>query len=447
MYSLKSSGALLACLVVGACGAPSADEPAVNVLSLQEQAETFFDLNVKRVDRLMLPAMRNAGIDCWILMSREGFIDPVLEYIRDENGEGGHRNAFIFFDDGSERLQRIVIGTHLPGSDTRVFDQILGYPSEYGAEGPSLQPELRRVIHALQPRRIGVNQSRTIGTSDGLTVEMKKHLVDAIGPRYAARIVSAEQVSTDFLGTHIAEEFPLFEEAAKIGQLIHEEVLSNRAIQPGVTTVEEVVWYAYNRMHELGVVSGYPVTLSVNRQGEMVRGANTVIQPGDLLKTDIGIIYTGLYTDFKRTAYVLRPGETTAPAGLQAALDNAVKVQDAVAGVALPGVLGYEVKDQAEAICRRQGVDANVASHSVDGFIHGVGSWFSANWPDRTSVRSTFPVRNGAFYALESSATTEIPEWGNKRLSFGTEESVYATPEGLRSFIPRQEKLYLISSQ
>ena len=446
MHSLKRSSVLLACLIA-ACAAPPADEPPVHVLSLQEQAETFYDLNVKRVDRLMLPAMRKAGIDCWIIMSREGFIDPVLEYIRDENGEGGHRNAFIFFDDGSERLQRIVIGTHLPGRETRVFDQILGYPSNYGPEGPSLQPELRRVVHELQPRRIGVNQSATIGTSDGLTVEMKQHLVNAIGPRYAARIVSAEQVSTDFLGTNMAEEFPLFEEAAKIGQLIHEEVLSNRVIRPGVTTVKEVIWYAYNRMHELGVVSGYPVTLSVNRQGERVGGDSTVIQPGDLLKTDIGIIYTGLYTDYKRTAYVLKPGETAAPAGLQTALDNAIKVQDAVAEVAVPGVLGYEVKERAEAICASQGVNANVASHSVDGFIHGVGSWFAANWPDRTSVRSTFPVRDSAFYALESSATTEIPEWGGRMLSFGTEETVYATPEGLKYFIPRQEQLYLIRSQ
>ena len=447
MFCLKRSGALIVCLAFAACTAPSADDPAVHVLSLQEQAETFFDLNVKRVDRLLLPAMRNAGIDCWVIMSREGFIDPVLEYIRDENGEGGHRNAFIFFDDGSDRLRRIVIGTHLPDRDTQIFDQVLGYPSEYGEEGPSLQPELRRVIHELQPRRIGVNQSRTIGTSDGLTVEMRTHLVDAIGPRYASRIVSAEQVSTEFLGTHIAEEFALFEEAAKIGQLIHEEVLSNRAIEPGVTTVKEVIWYAYNRMHELGVVTGYPVTLSVNREGERIGGENTVILPGDLLKTDIGIIYTGLYTDFKRTAYVLKPGETAAPAGLQAALDNAIKVQDAVAEVALPGALGYEVKDRAEALCASQGISANVGSHSVDGFIHGVGSWFAANWPDRTSVRSTFPVRDGAFYALESSATTEIPEWDNKSLSFGTEESVYATPEGLKNFIPRQDTLYLIRSQ
>ncbi len=446
MCSLTRSSVLLTCLVAASCAAPSADEPAVHVMSLREQAETFFDLNVKRVDRLMLPAMRSAGIDCWIMMSREGFIDPVLEYIRDENGEGGHRNAFIFFDDGSERLRRIVIGTHLP-RETRVFDQVLGYPSDYGEEGPSLQPALRRIVHELQPTRIGVNQSRTIGTSDGLTVEMKKHLVDAIGPEYARRIVSAEQLSVDFLDTRLPEEFALLEEAAAITQMLHEEVLSDRLILPGVTTVDELKWYLYDRMMELRVVTWFPVGLSVIRQGERVSGDSTVIQPGDLLKTDIGIVYAGLYTDYQRAGYVLKPGETAAPAGLQAALGNALKVQDAVAEVARPGVPGYVVKAEAETLCESQGVEARVASHSVDAFGHGVGSWFSSDWPDRYSDRARFPVRDGAYYALESSATTEVPEWNNQRLSFGTEESVYATPDGLKYFIPRQEKLYLIMSQ
>lgn len=61
-------------------------------------------------------------------------------------------------------------------------------------------------------------------------------------------------------------------------------------------------------------------------------------------------------------------------------------------------------------------------------------------------MRTTFPVREGAFYALESSARTPVPEWGDRPLSFPTEESVYATPEGLEYFIPRQEQLYLIPS-
>lgn len=433
-------------LLIAGCDEPPGTEPPVPVMSLREQTETFFGLNVQRVDRLLLPAMRANGIDCWIIMSREGFIDPVLEYIRDENGEGGHRNAFIFFDDGSDHLRRIVIGTHLP-QETRVFDDVLGYGREYGASGPSLQPELRRIIHELQPERIGVNQSRTIGTADGLTVEMRKHLVDAIGPAYARRLVSAEPLVFDLLDTPLPDERILFGEASRITQQIHEEVLSDRVVDPGVTRVSDVQWYTYERMHELGVVPGYPVTLSIMREGERVVDLDPVIQPGDLIKTDIGIIYVGLYTDFKRTAYVLRPGETEAPAGLQRAMDNALRVQDVVSEVALPGVLGYVVKEESEARLAGEGIESSVASHSVAGFIHGVGSWFGSNWPDRYSVRTTFPVRDGAFYALESSATTPVPEWGNRPLSFGTEESVYATPQGLEYFIPRQEKLYLIPSQ
>ena len=36
----------------------------------------------------------------------------------------------------------------------------------------------------------------------------------------------------------------------------------------------------------------------------------TVIQSGDLVHTDIGVIYAGLYTDYQKNAYVLKPGES-----------------------------------------------------------------------------------------------------------------------------------------
>ena len=90
---------------------------------LEERARIRSELNRKRVDTLLLPAMRKAGIDCWIIMSREFHKDFVLEYIEDsrENTPGGHRNAYIFFDDGSDRPKKILIGTHLPRS-SRLWD-------------------------------------------------------------------------------------------------------------------------------------------------------------------------------------------------------------------------------------------------------------------------------------------------------------------------------------
>ena len=160
--------------------------------------------------------MRKAGIDCWITMSREANIDPVFDYIMDGEAEGGHRNAYIFFDNGSDRLARIMIGTHLPRGKSRIWDRILPYPRTYGEKGPSLQPVLTDVINELKPKKIGINESATIPICDGLSVQMKKHLIDAIGPLYASRLVSAEQLIVDFLDTRLPEEMPIFVEAAKI---------------------------------------------------------------------------------------------------------------------------------------------------------------------------------------------------------------------------------------
>ena len=55
---------------------------------------------------------------------------------------------------------------------------------------------------------------------------------------------------------------------------------------------------------------------------------DAVIEPGDLVHCDVGLSSLGLRTDTQRNGYVLRPGETEAPAGLRAALATANRMQD-----------------------------------------------------------------------------------------------------------------------
>jgi hypothetical protein len=59
----------------------------------------------------------------------------------------------------------------------------------------------------------------------------------------------------------------------------------------------------------------------------MIEG-DEVIRPGDLLRTDFGIIHLRLDTDSQALADVLRPGEIAVPAGLSAGLANSNRVQD-----------------------------------------------------------------------------------------------------------------------
>lgn len=280
---------------------------AVVKRSLFEQNSIEYDLNARRVDTLLLLAMRKAGIDCWIIISREFNQDFVTWYIQDGDYEGGHRNTYIFYEDRSNRLQRIAIGTHLV-SGSRVWDKNLSYERETSVVGSSLKPVLRKTVHELDPNIIGVDISRTNPFCDGLTVAMKDHLVEAIGPMYAQRFVPAGQMIVDFLDTSLPEEHQYLKEAAEIGIKIHEEVFSPKCIIPGKTTIRQAQEYINNRWAELGLQSWYLPIIGIIREGVSQRDANMVFQPGDLVTTDIEIIYIGLSTDYQRKAYILKPG-------------------------------------------------------------------------------------------------------------------------------------------
>jgi Xaa-Pro aminopeptidase len=404
-------------------------------------------LNIKRVETLLLPAMRKAGIDCWIIMSREFNRDFVLQYIEDnlENTPGGHRNAHIFFDDGTDKLQKILIGTHLPRS-SQLWDKMISYHRGDGETGPSLKPALQETIKNLDPQTIGINQSRTIPMCDGLTVEMKKFLVESIGSEYAKRLVSAESMIVDFLDTRLHEELQYFKEAAELSKMIHQEVLSRKVITPGKTTLGDIRWYIYERLTQLQIETWYFHGLRVIREGvpERLDEDSVVIQPGDIVNNDIGIVYMNLHTDYKGAGYVLKPGETEPPVGLQKALQNSLRVQDAILEVSKPGRIGHMLDVEAENLCKQWGIEGSVYCHSTGLAGHGIGASILNNWPDRYGVRATYPLRLGAYYAIESHAISAIPEWGGQTVSIATEEDAYMTEDGFAFFVPRQEKFILI---
>jgi len=439
-----STGFLILILIGSIACSVSDSAENLTIRSREERAAIQSELNLKRVDTLLLPAMRKNEIDCWIIMSREFNKDWVLNYIEDEAGAtGGHRNAYVFFDDGTDHVRRLAIGTHL-ASESKVWDQSISYHSGEGEQGPSLKPVLQQTIADLDPKKIAVNTSRTIPFCDGLTVAMRDFLIDAIGPKYAERLVSAEPLIVDFLDTRLPEEQQYFKEAAEITLTIHEDVFSHNAIHPGITTVGQVRSHVYDRLAEMKLPTWYVPIIRVMRRGGVESRNDTVIMPGDLIHTDIGVVYIGLYTDYQKNAYVLRSGETEAPEGLRNAMHNSLRVQDAIFEAAQVGKPGYKVKDDAEKLCREWGIQGRVYSHSTGMGGHGLGAWINPNWPDRYGARAAFPLRSGAIYSIESSATTSIPEWEGQSVGMGTEEDAYLSEDGLVYYYPRQEELYLI---
>ena len=299
--------ALLA-ILIGDGPADAQQALDVRVLDARARQENLDLIRQEKFDLVLPGAMRDNGIDMWIHWIRMGNPDPL------EQDLGAEFGVFIFTDRGGERIERAVLQPfHL--SDRTAYD-IVG----------DLE-DLRDHVHERDPQRIGINSSAWLGVADGMSRNDYQELVEAIGPVYAERLVSAEQLITDFRVRRVRRELAAFSTAGEMTRRTLERVLSNEVITPGLTTRADAAWWVQDRLLEMGVGSSFGVSMprisrSASADSETSRRPDYVIGRGDFLTYDMGIRYLNFGTDFKRHAYVLREGESAPPANLQHAWDE-----------------------------------------------------------------------------------------------------------------------------
>jgi Xaa-Pro aminopeptidase len=172
-----------------------------------------------------------------------------------------------------------------------------------------------------------------------------------------------------------------------------------------------------------------------------------VYQPGDVVHIDVGFNYLGLASDWQKVAYILRPDETTVPAGLERALRNGNRTQEALRTAARPGMTGHEAAGAT--LDALAGVDftPSIYSHPIGTHGHGVGPQVNA----RGAVLGPPPPRDsrlrlGSYRSIELSATTRIPEWNDGALTIPFEDDAVLTAQGYEWFRPPQTAWYLIRS-
>lgn len=422
------------------------------------------DIIAKRLNTVLLPAMRRHGIDLWLVFSREHNLDPMQSEIG--GGWGGVRNAYLFFDRGSDVPEKLFIGSHELHDSTIPdnYDKLIYYG--YGKDG--VTADLKRVVEERDPKRIGINVSPTLPMADGLSWSLHRFLEEALGPKYAARMTSAELLVRDFRTNHIQDEWRPYENLCRWTVLWEEEALSNAVIEPGRTTVADVHWWLRQQAADLGLIIEFLPNVRVTRNGENLAPSNSrehVIQPGDVLSIDAGVGYIDYRTDIKRTAYVLRPGETDAPASVRKAFSDAVRVTDLLTANMKPGAVAHEVwaktmKD-AEALGYHSGVnpagssiirdqrgrpEVGIYSHSVGNATHDIGARVAQNWPFAYGDRVGYELAVNAWYSVELHVSTPIPEWDRRLLPIRIEEEAALTERGIEYFVPRQTKLLLVRS-
>ena len=102
-------------------------------------------------------------------------------------------------------------------------------------------------------------------------------------------------------------EIELMTQAARILEIVHEEM--EKALKPGMTTLDidaigEEVIRSYGCEPSFLNYNGYPASICVSVNEEVVHGIpsrNRIIQEGDIVSLDAGLIYKGYHSDAART--------------------------------------------------------------------------------------------------------------------------------------------------
>ena len=414
----------------------------------------------KKLNTTLLPAMRRHGIDMWLILSREFHHDPFLYEIG--GGSAGVRNAYIFFDNGSDVPEKVFIGSHGQREDLydTVYDQVLFYG--YSQEG--LAPHLREAVHRRGPKCIGINMSPTLPMADGLSATLKQYLEEAIGPDYSGRLVSAELVARDFRDERLPEEFSFYRRMCEWTVAWCTRALSRHVIHPGVTTCADVHWWMRDKAGELGFGMGFLPGLRITRQGQPfpMNSPDHSILPGDIVTLDAGLTLDLYSTDYQRAAYVLRHGETEPPDYLQRAYREAIRVRDQLTANMLPGEIahrvwektvkwaeseGYEIMYPAAA-GRRETTNARrvgIWCHSIGNSHHGIGARIAVDWPIAYGDRVRYPLELNRWYSVELGVSVPIPEWDGRAVYLGLEDEAALTERGVEFFIEPETQLLEIA--
>lgn len=412
------------------------------LLTLRQQADVREAWLKKRFETMLLPMMRKHNVSMWIVTNEEFHSDPVTDSIVPPIPIVGRRDFFIFNDNG-KTLERFAVVRYEEERLKNHYTMLLP-PRDKTAE------TIRKMVEERDPKTIALNMGGGRGQSDGITHDAYKFLAETLGKDYESRFISGGKFITDFLDTRLPEELEHYRTAVLVTDILTRRAFSNEVITPGKTTVGDVRWWFMQQLNNLGLTTWFQPDLRVQRQAKAnansqqflaVADEATVLQRGDLIHIDCGLIYMGLSTDWQKHAYILKEGEKDAPEGLKAALKNTNRLQDAIFAVARPGMTGAEVYAAAMDSMKKQNIEAMIYSHPIGTQGHGLGASIDFR---RSIGGDEEKFRLNSFTSIELNTSTIVPEWNDQKVTLMAEDDAVMTDKGFVFVRPRQTEFYLI---
>ena len=419
---------------------------AQEILNLKDRATLIEKIQKDRLDNLLPELMSKNGIDMWIIITREYNEDPIIKTLLPPTWLNARRRTILVFsfDESTKKTESVAISRYNFGKNIKsIWDK---------GKNPDQMLALKDYIDKVNPKKIGLNYSENFALIDGISKSDYELFYSSISNDIEQRIVSAENLGIQWIETRTKLEKEIYKDLVSITQNIINEAFSNKVIEPGKTTTDDVVWWMREKVLELKLKTWFHPTVDVqrNEQSDLYafdgKSKYDIIQPGDLVHCDFGISYLTLNTDCQQIAYVLKSDEKEAPEFLTKALKDANKLQDILTSEFELDKTGNEILLNTLKIAKEKGLDPQIYTHPLGTFGHSAGTTIGM-WDSQGGVpiKGDVLMKYNTVYAIELNNKSFIKDW-NKEVRIMLEEAGLFEENGFKYLNGRQEEIILINS-
>ena len=385
------------------------------ILSEKDRAVLKDELLEDRFQHLLPQLMDEANLDMWLLISREYNEDPVLKTMLPARWLNARRRTMILFYRNKQQntIERIAVARYDIGKSIK---------SAWNKElEPNQWKALSAIIAERNPTKIGINYSKHFALADGLVKTDYEELVENLPDSLTSKLVSAEKLAIAWLETRTEKEMKLFKKLVKTTHDIIDVAFSEKVIEPGKTTTEDVVWFLRQTVTDMGLETWFHPTIDIQRTNQELQShiysftkgdKDKIIQKGDLLHCDFGITYIGLNTDCQQHAYVLKDNETSVPEYLATAFKKGNRLQDILTTTMQEGKTGNEILLSSLSTAKKEGLRPSIYTHPLGKYGHSAGTTIGM-WDSQGGVpfNGDYSLHKNTVYAIELNVTVSIPEW------------------------------------
>jgi hypothetical protein len=191
---------------------------------MHQRAEIIHRLLKQRLATVLPVAMREAGIDMWLILCQEDNLDPVFTTMIPMDTWCPILQMLVFVDNGDGGVE----GINISGTNTHDLYQ-RPYTGQIEAEQWSL---LQKLLNERNPQHIGINIGSIQWAAGGLTHNLYRQLVERLPAKYVERFVSAEPAAIRWLTTLTPDDIQVYEHVCDVAHHVIAECYSRQLSSP-----------------------------------------------------------------------------------------------------------------------------------------------------------------------------------------------------------------------